>query len=131
MITPANFIYAGNFPSLLSADIQTGIDAVNGAYSGALQCWAALPDPDRANKRTLLENLLTGWWLANMFPGKVIGIESSAGLPLSGKSAGGLSLSIMTVPVTDPALVGWQSNSFGRQALMLFLGCPERSAVYG
>lgn len=128
---PSDFVYTANFPTLTSDQIQSGIDAVETMYYGTTQLWAIMPDPVRTNKRTLIENLLVAWWLANMFPGDVIGIMADGGMPLSSKSIGGVSLTKMQIDGLDPVMAVLQSNTFGLQALSMIRTAPEMAGIYG
>ncbi len=128
---PADFTYSANFSGLTDAQIQGAIDAVETVFSGLIfECWAKLPDPLRSNKRALVENLLTAWYLANFYPSSVRGIVSNGGLPLSSKSIGGTSVTFEKLSAQEGTEL-LVSNTFGAQALMMLQSAPERLSIYG
>jgi hypothetical protein len=130
-MTPASFIYTRNFPTLSDPEIQSGIDEALVVYYGVTQLWEILPEPIRTNKRTLIQNLIVAWWLANMFPGKVVGIMGDGGMPLSSKSVGGTSLTMRDIEGLDPIMKSLMSNTFGLQALSMIRTAPEMAGIYG
>lgn len=129
-MTYSDFTYSSNFPTLTPSQITAAIGVVETMYSGILECWADLSDPLRTNKRLLVENLLIGWYLANMYPSAVRGIVANGGLPLSSKSIGGTSVSFQTI-ATQRGLEALLSNTFGLQALQMILSAPEMMSIYG
>ncbi len=129
-MTPVEFTFTANFPTLTELQIQSGIDAVEAQYYGALLFWSKLPEDIKTKKRTLLENYLVAWYLANMFPLDVVGVVTNGGLPLSAKSIEQTSLSFLTVETQD-AMKPLLSNTFGLQALSMMMAAPERFTVYG
>lgn len=145
MMTAATFMFKANFPSLYdnqgsSVFVDTGIAAVTQEWSGCFHSdltgipgngiFRALETGIRNQKQTLLMNYLTGWWLADMYPDKVVGISGDGGMPLTGKSIGGISISRKDLD-SQPALKQLESNAFGVKALSLLASAPERFALYG
>ncbi len=126
----ADFIYANNFPGLSSTQIQLGIDTVETMWYGVLQFWSYLPTDVMNKKRLLVESLLVGWYLANVFPGEVVGIVSNGGMPLSSKTIGGVSVSFADIGMQD-ALKPLMSNTFGMMAAEMILSANERFSIYG
>ena len=129
-MTYADFTYNDNFSGITPAQITSAIGVVETMFYGALQCWAILPDPQRTNMRLLLENLLVAWYLADIYPSQVRGIVSNGGLPLSGKSIGGTSVSFENIE-TQAGMAMLKTNTFGLQALSMLNGAPERFYMYG
>lgn len=129
-MTPASFIYASNFPTLTDPQIQAGIDATETMWAGALEFWGGLSEPLRSKKRTLLENLLVAWYLADLFPGLVTGVVANGALPLTSKSVGGVSVSFLPFEMQE-TLKPLLSNSFGIMAMQMIAGAGERFTVYG
>ena len=129
-MTYSDFTYSSNFPSLTTSQIDAAIGVVETMYSGILECWNNLPDPVRTNKRALVENLLVGWYLANMYPSAVRGIVANGGLPLSSKSIGGTSVTFKDI-AAQRGLESLLSNTFGLQAMQMILSAPEMMSIYG
>ena len=99
-------------------------------WYGALQFWGDLPQPIQAQKRTLLENLLVGWYLADIFPSSVTGVVANGGMPLTSKTIGGVSVSFLNVELQE-TLKPLLSNTFGIQAMQMMTAAGERFTVYG
>ena len=129
-MTHTDFTYSNNFPSLTTSQIDVAMGIVETMYSGILECWSNLQEPLRTNKRALVENLLVGWYLANMYPSAVRGIVANGGLPLSSKSIGGTSVTFKDI-ATQRGLEALLSNTFGVQALQMILSAPEMMSIYG
>jgi hypothetical protein len=130
-MTPAEFAYTANFPTLTTPQIQAGIDSARTMWYGVITSyWASLGQTIRDAKRLLAWNLLTAWWLANQYPSAVTGVVSNGGLPLSGKTIGGVSVTFRDIPA-QPGMEGLQSNVFGSEAYMMMLSAEEMYTVYG
>ena len=129
-MTHIDFTYSSNFPSLTTAQIDAAIGVVETMYSGILECWNNLSEPLRANKRKLVENLLTAWYLANEYPSAVRGVSSNGGQLLSSKSIGGTSVSYQQIAM-QRGLEYLLSNKFGMEAAMMILSAPEMMSIYG
>lgn len=126
----SDFTYSDKFTGITPAQITSAISVVETMFYGALQCWAILPDPPRTNMRLLLENLLVAWYLADIYPSQVRGIIANGGLPLSGKSIGGTSVTFENIEA-QPGITQLKTNTFGLQALSMLNGAPERFQIYG
>jgi hypothetical protein len=127
---PAEFLYIAKFPTLTDTDIQAAIDAIEAQYYGVIfDSWNSLDSEIRDKKRFLVENLLIAWYLANTNPASLEGVVAN-GLPLSSKSAGGVSISMDAMPVQE-GMENLKTNTFGIQALQMILSMPERFVVYG
>ena len=62
-VTPQNFIYAYNFPTLQAGPIQAAITYVDSVWSGCFGpsgLWQVLNPTIQVAKQTMLENLLVG-----------------------------------------------------------------------
>lgn len=125
----SDFTYGSNFTGVSPAQITSAIGVVESMYYGALQYWAIFPDPPRTTNRVLLENLLVAWYLANINPSSVTGVDVN-GLPLSSKSIGGTSVTFEHIDA-QPGMEQLTSNIFGRMALQMMQGAPERYGIYG
>jgi len=119
------------FPTLYSTDGMTApvIDAACAAieteWPGIFQLYQSKPG-HQAN----LEGYLVGWWLADMYPDKVVGVSGDGGMPLTSKSIGGVSIARKDLEA-QPALKQLESNAFGVKALSMIMGAPERYRLYG
>ena len=128
-MTRQDFKYADNFPTLTDTDINNAYDIVSVMFSGVLKCWAKMPEPLRTQKRTLLLNLLIGWYLLDTNPTKAVGVIGNGGMALGSKSIGGTSLSFADVGAQE-GLAQLNSNMFGQKALLMIQGIPERLGIY-
>ena len=52
-MTRNDFKFAANFPTLTDEQIGSACDTVSVMFSGVLQCWRALGEPVRTQKREL------------------------------------------------------------------------------
>jgi hypothetical protein len=132
-VTPANFMYRSNFPTLLDQNIQNAITFIEASWSGIYSLWSSLDTTIRTKKITMLENLMVAWYLADINPKAVTGIVANGGLPLNSKSIGGVKGVSLTFRQLDvqPGMESFTSNTFGVQSLSMMMGAPERFGVYG
>lgn len=126
----SDFTYSANFTGLSPAQITDAIGVIESMFYGAINFyWDVLPDPPRTTNRFTLENLLVAWYLANLNPSSVTGVDVN-GQPLSAKSIGGTSVTFEHTDVPD----GFQNlttNTFGRQAIQMMQSAPERFQIFG
>ena len=128
-MTRNDFKFAANFPTLTDEQIGSACDTVSVMFSGVLQCWRALGEPTRTQKRELCLNLLTAWWLLDANPQAAVGVMGNGGMALSSKSIGGTSLSFEGMGEQD-GLKQLNSNVFGQKALLMLQSVPERFGIY-
>lgn len=128
-MTRQDFLYANKFPTLTDTDINNAYDIVSVMFSGVLKCWAIMEEPTRTQKRTLLLNLLIGWYLLDADPSKAVGVLGNGGMALGSKSIGGTSLSFADVGAQE-GLAQLNSNMFGQKALLMIQSVPERFGIY-
>ena len=128
-MTRQDFKFASNFPTLTDAQINAAYDNVSVMFSGVLQCWRALPEPIRTQKRTLCMNLILAWYLLDTNPLAAIGVIGNGGMALSSKSIGGTSLSFTDMDAQE-GIKQLNSNMFGQKALMMIQSAPERFGIY-
>jgi hypothetical protein len=131
-VTPANFIYRNNFPSLSDASIQGGIDYVGAAFPGIFRLFSQLNQPQQIQMQTVLENNLVGWFLANANPKAVTGIVNN-GFPTTSKTIGGTKGTSLTFRQIDvqPGMEFLNTNFFGNEALRMFMSSPDRFGIFG
>ena len=128
-MTRADFKFANNFPTLSDAQINSAYEIVSVMFSGVLECWRALSEPLRTQKRTLCLNLLIGWYLLDADPTSAVGVIGNGGMALTSKSIGGTSLSFADMEAQE-GLKQLNSNLFGQKALVLIMSVPERFGIY-
>ncbi len=128
-MTRNDFLYADNFPQLTDSQINAAYTEVGVIFSGVKQLWAVLDANTREQKRSLLMNLLTAWYLADMNPSSLSGVIANGGMAISSKSIGGTSLSFQDMDAQE-GIKQLNSNVFGQKALMLIQSAPERFGIY-
>lgn len=128
-MTRQDFKFADNFPTLTDEQINNAYDIVSVMFSGVLECWRALNEPLRTNKRTLCMNLLVAWYLLDANPQSAVGVIGNGGMALSSKSIGGTSLSFSDMDAQE-GIKQLNSNMFGQKALMMIQSAPERFGIY-
>lgn len=128
-MTRQDFKFAENFPSLTDAQVNAAYDIVSVMFSGVLQCWRALPEPIRTQKRTLCMNLILAWYLLDTNPQSAVGVIGNGGMALTSKSIGGTSLSFSDMDAQE-GIKQLNSNMFGQKALMMIQSAPERFGIY-
>lgn len=128
-MTRQDFKFAGNFPTLTDAQVNAAYDIVSVMFSGVLQCWRALPEPIRTQKRTLCMNLILAWYLLDTNPQSAVGVIGNGGMALTSKSIGGTSLSFSDMDAQE-GIKQLNSNMFGQKALMMIQSAPERFGIY-
>lgn len=126
----STFPFAANFPGLSNSTIDFACTVVENEWSGIFEFWATLPDDVRAQKQYICEAYLVGWWLADMYPTNVSGIQADGGMPLTAKSIGGVSVSRKDLEA-QPALKQLESNAYGVKALEMIMSSPERMGLIG
>ena len=125
----ADFKFAQNFPDLTDAEIENAYAIVSAMFSGVLTLWGCLKPELREAKRTLCMNLITAWYLLDMYPTRATGVMGNGGMALSSKNVGGTSLSFVDMEAQE-GIKQLNSNVFGQKALMMLQGAPERFGIY-
>ena len=128
-MTRLDFKFADNFTTLTDEQINNAYDIVSVMFSGVLECWRALNEPLRTNKRTLCMNLLVAWYLLDANPQSAVGVIGNGGMALTSKSIGGTSLSFSDMDAQE-GIKQLNSNMFGQKALMMIQSAPERFGIY-
>lgn len=130
-VTPANFYFANNFPTLQSQFIQVSINIVNADWLGIFKCWSTLNQAQQIAKQTVLENYLVAWNLGDLYPKALSGVIGN-GMPIDAKTIGGtkgVSITMKKMEV-QPGLEALMSNEFGILALRMLMTIPERFGIY-
>jgi hypothetical protein len=123
------FMFARNFNGLIQDDYDQAYLEVSTKYSGISTLWGILDEAIKQAKRDLCYQYLTAWYLADLYPAKVTGIDAD-GRPLTSKSIGGVSVSFSQQQGQD-SLMELTSNTFGMKAKSMIESCPERMGIYG
>ena len=129
-----DFTYKRFFYDLSEEEFVESRDIVIAMWSGVLEMWGACSEEIRLRKRSACLNLLVAWYLADAFSNKVVGVQSSGGMPISQKSItdalGGINIKYkdLNLPQAYDAL---SSNQFGIKAAMIIRYAPDMMGVYG
>lgn len=131
-VTPTNFMYRNNFPTLTDTSINNGITYINSVYPGIFTLFSALNSDQQKAKQTMMENLMVAWYLADTNPKAVTGIVAN-GFTVTSKTIGGTKGVSLTFRQIDaqPGMEFLNSNEFGNLALKMYMGATERFGFYG
>jgi hypothetical protein len=122
------FPFIANFPTLTAGQVDAACVSIEAEWSGIQELFATVANG--AAKRTILEGYLVGWWLADMYPTKVLGVSGDGGMPLTSKSIGGVSISRKDLEAQSP-MKQLESNVFGVKALSMIKSAPEMFTMFG
>lgn len=128
-MTRQDFKFSGNFPTLTDAQVNAAYEEVVVMFSGVLELWGVLSATIREQKRTMLLNLLTAWYLLDTNPTAATGVVGNGGMALNSKSIGGTSVSFEGMEAQE-GIKQLNSNVFGQKALMMIQSAPERFGIY-
>jgi hypothetical protein len=123
------FSFSRNFSGVTQSDIDQAYLEVSIKYAGVASMWNRLSEPLRTNKQTLCYNYLVAWYLCDMFPSKVVGIDFDS-RPLNSKTIGGVSVSYAQTQ-GQGGLQELTTNSFGLKAKQMIETSPEIMGIYG
>jgi hypothetical protein len=124
-----DFSFGRYFSGISQGDIDQAYLEVSTKYAGIATMWSRTAEAIRTNKRTLCYNYLVAWYLCDMYPSKVIGIDFDS-RPLTSKNIGGVSLSYAAIE-GQPGLQGLTTNGFGLKAKQMIETSPEVMGIYG
>lgn len=132
-LTAQTFPFKRNFPSLYDANghapaVDFAISVIEAEWSGIFEMFGGTSLTLTVNRQAMLVSYLVGWWLGDMYPAAMRGIQGDGGMPLSSKNIGGVSISRREIEA-QPALVPLTSNAFGLKALSIILSRPERALI--
>lgn len=118
--------YGQNFPDLLTEDkndiIDTAILDVYTLFYGVGDLWSHLDRELYVSKTRLCYGLLLAWYITDLFPSYAIGVTSSGGIPIKGKSIGGVKIQFGETASSAGSmnnadlLQSLKSNAFGVKA---------------
>lgn len=129
-----DFTYSRFFYDLTEEEFTESRDIVLAMWSGVLEMWQACELDTRLRKRSACLNLLVAWYLADAYPNKVTGLQTSGGMPISQKSIadalGGINIKYKDLNL-PPAYDALSTNPFGIKAAFMMRYAPEMMGVYG
>lgn len=129
-----DFTYSRFFEGITEEQFVDARDIVVAMWSGVLEMWGACSEEMMKRKRSACLNLLVAWYLADVYPDNVVGVQTSGGMPITHKSIqdalGGITISYrdLNLPESYSAL---SSNQFGIKAAMMIRYAPDMMGVYG
>jgi hypothetical protein len=115
---------------LTDDDIQDAYTEIEAVFPGVSQLWAALGTTIQAQKVNLCYNYLVAWYLCDMYPMKVRGVDADGGRPLSSKTIGGTTVNFAQLN-SQSAMQALTSNTFGIKAKQMIETSPEAMGYYG
>lgn len=131
LVTYVDFTYKSKFSSLSEEEFTEACDIVKAMWSGVLELWAVCEERVRNQKRSMAMNLLLAWYLADMYPTRLVGgIQSSGGMPITRKKIREVDISYKQLNL-PPAYDALSSNQFGVKVAMLIRYAPEMMGIYG
>jgi hypothetical protein len=127
----ATFPFAAKFSSLYnnsgkSQIVDFACSVIETEWNGIFTLWAN--DPAQVQKQTMAEAYLVGWWLTDMYPEDVDGVQGDGGMPLTSKSIGGVSITRKDLGL-QAGMKQLESNAFGVKAAHLLMTAPERMGI--
>lgn len=131
LLTYMDFTYKNKFNDLQEDEFTEACNIVKAMWSGVLEMWGACEPSVRYQKRSAVMNLLVAWYLADMYPTKLVGgMQTSGGMPITRKRIRDVDISYasLSLPAAYDALA---SNQFGVKAAMLIRYAPDMMGVYG
>lgn len=100
-------------------------------WYGVFELWQPLPEEARNAKRELVLKYLIMWYLADLYPTRLMGgMMGSGGMPLAGKSIRSVQLQFRRLGLPD-SYESLSTNQFGVKAAEMIHYAPEMMGVYG
>lgn len=131
LVTYIDFTYKNKFSSLTEDEFAEAKGIVSAMWSGVMQLWAVCEESVRNQKRSAVLNLLIAWYLADVYPTRLIGgMQTSGGMPITRKRIRDVDISYaqLNLPQAYDAL---GSNQFGVKAANFIRYAPEMMGIYG
>ena len=131
LVTYVDFTYTNKFSNLTEDEFSEAKEIVKAMWFGVTQLWAVCDEEVRNQKRSAVLNLLIAWYLADMYPTRLVGgIQTSGGMPITRKRIRDVDISYaqLNLPQAYDAL---GSNQFGVKAANLIRYAPEMMGIYG
>jgi hypothetical protein len=126
-----NFKFSRYILDLKEEEFEEAKDAVIAMWYGVFELWSPLPSEVRLAKRELVLNYLIMWYLADMYPTRLIGgVMGQGGMPLSAKSIKSIQLQFRNLKMPE-GYDELSTNQFGIKAASMIRSAPEMMGVYG
>lgn len=126
-----NFNYSRYITGLTEAEFEEAKDAVTAMWYGVFELWSPLPESVRNAKRELVLRYLIMWYLADLYPTRLVGgMMGSGGMPLNGKNIRSIQLQFRKLNLPD-SYESLSTNQFGIKAAEMIHYAPEMMGVYG
>jgi len=130
-LTFVNFSFSRYIDRLTETEFQEAKDAVIAMWYGVFELWQPLPEEARNAKRELVLKYLIMWYLADLYPTRLMGgMMGSGGMPLAGKSIRSVQLQFRRLGLPD-SYESLSTNQFGVKAAEMIHYAPEMMGVYG
>ena len=126
-----NFQYKRYIDNLTEEEFDEAKDFVTTKWYGVFEMWEVLPQDVKFKKREVIFSLLIMWYLADMYPTRLVGgVMGQGGMPLSAKSIKSIQLQFrkLNMPEGYDELA---TNQFGIKAASMIRSAPEMMGVYG
>jgi hypothetical protein len=127
-----SFQFAGYFTALSQSEIDQAYLDVSVTFYGVSTMWGVLPADIQQKKRDLCFQYLVAWYLADIYPSRVVNIQAMGGIPIKFKTIDGVQISYddMTSKLQGQ-MKQLTTNVFGYKALMMITSAPEMYGIYG
>ena len=131
LVTYVDFTYKNKFSNLTEDEFSEAKDIVKAMWFGVTQLWAVCDEEVRNQKRSAVLNLLIAWYLADMYPTRLVGgMQTSGGMPITRKRIRDVDISYASLHLPQ-AYDALASNQFGVKAAMLIRYAPDMMGIYG
>lgn len=134
--------YGQSFPDLLPPAMDTFLNAaiadVYTMFTGVSTIWSHMGDDEYFTKTQLCFGLLLAWYIADMYPEYAVGVVTSSGVPIKGKSIGGIKISFGDPNASGGTSKGYRdvlsplkSNAFGNKAYLMLMSSSSKIRIFG
>lgn len=127
----STFKYARYIADLTEEEFEEAKTSVMAMWSGVFELWSVLDSQTRNMKRQEVFSYLIAWYLADMYPTRLVGgMLGAGGMPISSKSIKSVQLQFRKLNLPDSYEV-LATNQFGVKAASMIHYAPEMMGVYG
>ena len=134
--------FGQTFPDLLPAStdafLAAAIADVYTMFTGVNTIWSHMGDDEYFTKTQMCFGLLLAWYITDMYPEYAVGVVTSSGIPIKGKSIGGIKISFGDPNTSSPAAKGFRdvlaplkSNPFGAKAYLMLMSSSSKIRLFG
>ena len=125
-----DFPFKNSFSLLTADEYALAETIVESMWSGVMGMWGACSADIRDKKRSTVMSLLIAWYLADMYPTRLLSGTSDGGRPLSSKSIQLVSVSFRQLHLPE-AYDALSTNQFGVKAALMIHSAPDMMGIYG